>query len=59
MSEVKYQRGLIEKVNANIAKISIVLLVLAVLLTVVSFSLINNTVKLCIYASRFSIHTMK
>lgn len=59
VSEVKYQRDLIEKVNANIAKISIVLLALAVLLTVVSFSLINNTVKLGIYARRFSIHTMK
>ena len=59
VGEVKYQRDLVDKVNANIAKISIVLLALAVLLTVVSFSLINNTVKLGIYARRFSIHTMK
>jgi len=59
VSEVKYQKDLIEKVNANLAKISVVLLVLAVLLTVVSFSLINNTVKLGIYARRFAIHTMK
>ena len=59
MSEVKYQKDLIDRVNQNIAKISIVLLVLAVLLTVVSFSLINNTVRLGIYARRFSIHTMK
>ena len=35
------------------------LLVLAVLLTCVSFSLINNTVKLGMYARRFTIHTMK
>jgi len=59
VSEVKYQKDLIEKVNANLAKISVVLLVLAVLLTIVSFSLINNTVRLGIYARRFSIHTMK
>lgn len=59
VGEVKYQRDLVDKVNANIAKISIVLLALAILLTVVSFSLINNTVKLGIYARRFSIHTMK
>lgn len=59
VSEVKYQKDLLEKVNANLAKISIVLLVLAVLLTIVSFSLINNTVRLGIYAHRFSIHTMK
>ena len=29
------------------------------LLTCVSFSLINNTVKLSVYARRFNIHTMK
>ena len=59
VSEVKYQKDLIDSVNANIAKISIVLLTIALLLTIVSFSLINNTVRLGIYARRFSIHTMK
>lgn len=59
VSDVKYQKDLIESVNANIAKISIVLIVIALLLTIVSFSLINNTVRLGIYAHRFSIHTMK
>lgn len=59
VSGVKYQKDLIDSVNANIAKISIVLLSLAALLTIVSFSLINNTVRLGIYARRFSIHTMK
>lgn len=59
VTQVKYQKDLIDSVNANIAKISLVLLVLAVLLTIISFSLINNTVRLGIYARRFSIHTMK
>lgn len=59
VSEINYQRDLINQVNQNIAKISVVLLVLALLLTFVSFSLINNTVRLGIYARRFSIHTMK
>jgi cell division transport system permease protein len=36
-----------------------VLLVLAVLLTIISFELINNSVRLGIYARRFIIHTMK
>ncbi len=57
--EINYQRDLVESVNRNLAKIGLVLLVLAVLLTFVSFSLINNTVRLGIYARRFSIHTMK
>lgn len=59
VSEVNYQHDLIEQVNRNIAKIGIVLLALAVLLTFISFSLISNTVRLGIYARRFSIHTMK
>ena len=59
VSEIVYQKDLIEAVNKNLAKISLVLLVLAVLLTIVSFSLISNTIRLGIYARRFSIHTMK
>lgn len=59
VSEVKYQKDLIDSVNRNIAKISIVLLAIALLLTIVSFALINNTVRLSIYARRFTIHTMK
>ncbi len=59
VSEITYQKDLIEAVNRNLAKISLVLLVLAALLTFVSFSLINNTIRLGIYARRFSIHTMK
>ena len=59
VTEITYQKDLIDAVNRNLAKISLVFLVLAVLLTFVSFSLINNTVRLGIYARRFSIHTMK
>ena len=59
VSDVAYQEDLMNKVNGNIQKINIILLVLAVLLSCVSFSLINNTVRLSIYSRRFSIHTMK
>lgn len=59
VSEITYSKDLVEVVNRNLTKIGIVLLVLAVLLTFVSFTLINNTVRLGIYARRFSIHTMK
>ena len=48
-----------DRVNANLSRVSIILLVLAVLLTFVSFSLISNTVRLSVYARRFVIHTMK
>lgn len=59
VTEVSYQHDLIEQVNNSLAKISIGLLIVAALLTFISFSLINNTVRLGIYARRFSIHTMK
>lgn len=59
VSEISYQKDLIDAVNRNLAKIGLAMLVLAILLTFVSFSLINNTVRLDIYARRFSIHTMK
>lgn len=59
VTSVTYQKDLVDQVNQNLAKISVVLLILAVMLTLVSFSLINNTVRLGIYARRFSIHTMK
>ncbi len=59
VQELEYPQDLVNEVNSTLGKINIVLLVLAVLLTIVSFSLINNSVKLGIYARRFSIHTMK
>lgn len=59
VSEIDYRQDLIDSVNNTLRKISFVLLFLAALLTIVSFSLINNTVRLSVYARRFSIHTMK
>jgi cell division transport system permease protein len=59
VSDLAYQEDLMDKVNANLSRISLLLLGLAVLLTFVSFSLISNTVRLSVYARRFVIHTMK
>lgn len=57
--EIDYPQELIDSVNENIQKISLVLLGLAALLTLISFALINNTIRLTIYSKRFLIHTMK
>ena len=59
VSDISYMEDLMDKVNRNISRVSLVLLVLALLLTFVSFSLISNTVRLSVYARRFVIHTMK
>ena len=59
VSDLAYMEDLMDRVNVNLSRVSIVLLVLAILLTFVSFSLISNTVRLSVYANRFVIHTMK
>ena len=59
IQDVLYQRELIDLVNDNIRNISLVLLALAVVLALISFALINNTIRLAIYSKRFLIHTMK
>ena len=59
VEDVMYQKELVDTVNDNLRRISYVLLGLAVLLALVSFALINNTVRLSIYSGRFVIRTMK
>ena len=59
VTDVAYQEDLMDDVNRNLTRINIILLVLAMLLTIVSFSLINNTVKLSVYSRRFLIHAEK
>lgn len=59
VTDVTYQENLTEQVNHNLNRISFILLGLAILLIIVSYSLISNSVRLDIYSRRFSIHTMK
>lgn len=59
INEILYRKELIDAVNDNIHNISIALFVLAFVLALISFALINNTIRLAIYAKRFLIHTMK
>lgn len=58
IQDVLYRKELIDAVNENIRNISLVLLALAVVLTFISFALINNTIRLAIYSSDSS-HTME
>ena len=59
VDEVVYQTSLVDALNANLSKISLVLGVFIALLLFISFVLINNTVRLSVFARRFTIHTMK
>lgn len=57
--EVQYVESLIESINSNIKKISIILLGFAAILLVVVTILINNTIKLALYSQRFLIRSMQ
>lgn len=59
VDEVVYQQSLVEKLNTNLRKISLVLGVFIFLLLFISFVLINNTVRLNVFSKRFTIHTMR
>lgn len=57
--DVTWQKEILDIVNSNIRKVSAVLLAMTVILALISFSLINNTIKLTIYSQRFILYSMK
>ncbi len=59
VGEVVYQGALVDKLNSNLGKISLVIGVFTILLLFISFVLINNTVRLNTYSRRFTIYTMR
>lgn len=56
--EVVYQKVLIDNISKNTRKISAIILFFSALLIVIAVALINNTIRLSIYAKRFVIRTM-
>ncbi len=59
VDEVSYQTSIVDALNDNIGRISLVLLVFIALLLFISFVLINNTLRLSFYSRRFTVHTMR
>lgn len=59
VDEVVYHKSLVDTLNDNLRKISLVLAVFIALLLFISFVLINNVIRLSFYDKRFTIHTMK
>lgn len=59
VKEVVYQKSLIDQVNSNISKITIVILSFSIILLIISIILISNTIKLSIYSKRFLIRSMQ
>ena len=59
VEDVNYQKSLVDSLNSNFSRISAILLVVILVLLFVSYVLISNTVRLSVFARRFTIHTMK
>ncbi len=59
VKEVDYQKNLLHIVNDNVQKIGVVLLLFGVLLLVIAFTLINNTIRLSVFSKRFLIKSMQ
>lgn len=58
VKEVFYHKSLVDLVNQNIRKISIVILAFTLVLLLISVALINNTIRLSVYSKRFIIKSM-
>jgi cell division transport system permease protein len=59
VSDVTYPKALVGELNNNIRKVSIGLLIVAIVLAVVVIILIDNTIKLAMFSNRFLIKTMQ
>ncbi len=59
VSDVDYQRSLVHLVNENLRRIGIGLLVFSILLLIIAFALINNTIRLSVFSRRFLIKSMQ
>jgi cell division transport system permease protein len=59
IKQIVYQKDMVNIINDNVSKMTIIMLGLALILFFVSVALINNTIRLSLYSNRFSINTMK
>lgn len=57
--QASYVEGLIESINQNVRKISLILLGLVALLTFTVVLLINNTMRIALFSQRFLIRSMQ
>jgi cell division transport system permease protein len=59
VKEVYYHKSLINVINKNVRRIGLVLLVISIVLIFISVALINNTIRLAVYAKRHLIKSMQ
>lgn len=59
VKEVDYHKSLVDKINQNVERISLVILSFSLILLLISIALINNTIRLAVYSKRFLIRSMQ
>lgn len=59
VEHVSYPARVVEKMHSTINKVRPLLLIFAVVLLVISLTLLNSTIRLAIYSKRYIINTMK
>jgi cell division transport system permease protein len=57
--EASYERHLFDAVNTNFFNISIVLIVIAAIMLVITFLLVSNTLRIALFSQRFLIRSMQ
>lgn len=59
LEEVSYDKSSVESVNLGFRQFVYLISAVALLLIIVAFAMINNTIRLALYSKRFSIKTMQ
>ena len=59
VDEIMYHESLIHLVNENVRKISLIILAFSAVMFFIAVALVNNTIRLSVYARRFLINTMQ
>ncbi len=59
VSEIYYQRSLLELINDNVRKLGLIMAILSILLFIIAITLIDSTIRLAMYSNRFLIKSMQ
>ena len=59
VKEVDYHKPLVDEINQNVERISLVILGISLILLIIAIALINNTIRLSVYSKRFLIRSMQ
>lgn len=59
IESIQMHKDVVDRINHNLRNVVFVLGAVLIMLILISFVLINNTVRLAVYSRRFIIHTMK